>query len=219
MGAQAIKLFTGSPNGKGIAVMKIAVATAAVKTAHRFGVPVFVHPESEEGAKVAIAAGVDVLAHVTPDEHRDWPQSLINALIKKHIAVIPTMKMFQWSLLSNKADTTNNPLIITAIHQLRDYAKAGGVVLFGTDVGFMTDYSTEAEFELMSRAGLNFQAILQSLTTAPAKKFGFQAKTGKIVPGMDADIVLLSADPAVDSRNFASVAYTIAKGRVIYKRQ
>jgi imidazolonepropionase-like amidohydrolase len=33
---------------------------------------------------------------------------------------------------------------------------------------------------------------------------------------MDADIVVLDADPATDVRNFAKVAYTIRAGKIIY---
>jgi predicted amidohydrolase YtcJ len=33
--------------------------------------------------------------------------------------------------------------------------------------------------------------------------------------GMDADLVVLDADPAADVRNFAKVAYTIRGGKVI----
>lgn len=216
-GAQGIKLWTGSPNGHELVLMKVNVARAAVNTAHRYGVPVFAHPSTDAGVAVAIASGVDVLAHVAPDAHNDWSQLTIKSLVQKHIALIPTLKMFRWSLPKSGADTVNDPLITTALQQLRSYSKAGGVVLFGTDVGYMTDYSTQAEFELMSRAGLDFHDILRSLTTAPAKKFGLQATSGRIAPGMDADLVLLSADPAADSRNFARVAYTIAKGKIIYR--
>jgi imidazolonepropionase-like amidohydrolase len=215
-GAQGIKLFTGSPDGHGVVSMKVEVASAAVKAAHSHGVPVFAHPSTDAGVDVAIAAGVDVLAHVAPDAHRDWSPSAIELLLKKHIALIPTLRMFQWSLPKRSVDTINDPLIITALKQLRSYAKNGGVVLFGTDVGYMTDYSTQGEFELMSRAGLDFHDILRSLTTAPAKKFGLGNICGAVAPGKEADIVLLSADPAADSRNFSKVVYTIAKGRIIY---
>jgi imidazolonepropionase-like amidohydrolase len=217
-GAQGIKLFTGSPDGHQIVTMKVEVASAVVRTAHRYGLPVFAHPSTDAGVDIAIAAGVDVLAHVAPDAHRDWSPATIKLLLKKRIALIPTLKMFQWSLPKSGVDTINDPLIMTALKQLRSYAKNGGVVLFGTDVGYMTDYNTQDEFELMSRAGLDFRDILRSLTTAPAKKFGSEATCGTISPGMEADLVLLSADPAADSRNFAKVIYTISKGRIIYSR-
>lgn len=217
-GAQGIKIWSASPNGKEVVPMQIAVAKAAVSTAHRYGVPVFAHPTSDTGVAVAIASGVDVLSHVAPDNQQNWSPAMVSTLLKHHMALIPTLKLYQVELQKVGLDTTNNPLIITGMQQLSAYAKAGGVILFGTDVGYITDYSTLEEFDLMSRAGLSFVDILQSLTTAPAKKYGLEGSMGKIAPGMDGDMVLLTADPALDSRNLAKVAYTIAKGKIIYSR-
>ena len=65
--------------------------------------------------------------------------------------------------------------------QLRAFAAAGGQVLFGTDVGYMTDYDTADEYTYMQGAGMSAMAILASLTTAPAKRFGLSARTGRLV--------------------------------------
>lgn len=43
-------------------------------------------------------------------------------------------------------------------------------------------------------------------------------KTGKVLRGYDADLVVLGADPATDIRNFAKVEYTIRAGKIIYKK-
>jgi imidazolonepropionase-like amidohydrolase len=217
-GAQGIKIWSASPNGQQVVPMQIAVAKGAINVSHGYGFPVFAHPTSDTGLAVAIASGVDVLAHVAPDNSRPWDQSTTQVMLQHHIALIPTLKLYQWELLRVGLDTANNSLITLAMQQLGAYAKAGGVILFGTDVGYISDYTTESEFDLMSRAGLSFRDILQSLTTAPAKQYKLDTTTGRIAPGMDADIVLLSADPALDSRNFSKVAYTIAKGKIIYHR-
>ncbi|HLF23004.1 MAG TPA: amidohydrolase family protein, partial [Burkholderiales bacterium] len=106
----------------------------------------------------------------------------------------------------------------TGVLQLKAFAEAGGQVLFGTDVGYMTDYDPTEEYVLMARAGLSPGQILTSLTTAPADKFGEKNRRGRVAAGMHADLVVLSADPAEDVRNFAKVRYTIRGGRVIYPR-
>jgi len=36
---------------------------------------------------------------------------------------------------------------------------------------------------------------------------------------MDADLVVLDADPAVDVRNLARMAYTVRAGKVIYEEK
>ena len=82
--------------------------------------------------------------------------------------------------------------------QLRAFWRAGGTVLFGTDVGYVLDYGTAEEFGLMARAGLGFPDILASLTTNPARRFGLERTAGRIAPGMEADLVVLEGDPARD---------------------
>jgi len=69
----------------------------------------------------------------------------------------------------------------------------------------------------MGRAGLTAMQILDSLTTAPAARFGEAQSRGRVAPGMEADIVVLGADPTRDVRNFASIRYTIRHGQVIYR--
>jgi imidazolonepropionase-like amidohydrolase len=99
---------------------------------------------------------------------------------------------------------------------------AGGVlssrrkVLFGTDVGYIDQFDTSEEFKWMSRAGMSFQQILASLTTNPAQHFGYTTQSGRIAKGLDADLVVLSADPAQNTSAFSKVRYTIRSGEVIY---
>ena len=68
----------------------------------------------------------------------------------------------------------------------------------------------------MSRAGMSFQGLLASLTTNPAQRFGYATHSGRIAKGMDADLVVLSADPAQNTSAFSKVRYTIRGGDIIY---
>lgn len=215
-GADGIKLWSASPDGHDIVPMPLAVLKAASATAHQFHKPVFAHPTADTGLSIAIAGGVDILAHVSPDGYRNWTQEEVALIIQHKMAVIPTLKLYKWELERKNITAATNPLMTTALQQLGAFAKGGGEILFGTDVGYVADYSTTEEFMLMTQAGLNFDQILTSLTTAPAKRFGMASHSGRIAKGMDADIVLLKADPHTDSRHFADVAYTIRHGKIIY---
>ena len=57
--------------------------------------------------------------------------------------------------------------------------------------------------------------ILASLTTKPSAFFKETAK-GRVEKDMNADLVVLDADPANDVPNLAKVAYTIRGGKIIY---
>ena len=51
----------------------------------------------------------------------------------------------------------------------------------------------------------------------PAGRFGEGKRKGRIAPGMEADLVLLGTDPAVDVMGYSNVQATIRSGRVIYR--
>jgi imidazolonepropionase-like amidohydrolase len=68
----------------------------------------------------------------------------------------------------------------------------------------------------MSKAGMTFQQILASLTTNPARKFGYANGSGRIAKGLDADLVVLAADPAKDPSAFSKIRFTIRSGRITY---
>jgi imidazolonepropionase-like amidohydrolase len=63
---------------------------------------------------------------------------------------------------------------------------------------------------------MTYRQILASLTTNPARKFGYSDRKGRIAKGMQADLVVLGADPAQDVTAFSKVRYTIRSGKVIY---
>lgn len=217
-GADGVKIFAGSAVGGAIGVlpMPLDAAKAVVGQAHGLGKPAFAHPSNLEGLNVAIASGVDVLAHTTPDGGA-WPADMAARLKAHRVALIPTLTLWGVELKKGEAASAGiERFTRVAQVQLKTFADAGGQVLFGTDVGYTDVVDTTDEYRLMAGAGLPWGQILASLTTAPAQKFRFSRK-GRIAPGMDGDLTVLSADPARDVGAFAQVAYTIRAGQVIYR--
>jgi imidazolonepropionase-like amidohydrolase len=215
MGLDGMKLFTGAYMGdKPVPVvnMDVATAKAAVDVAHAQGKPVFAHPQNKTGADTAIAAGVDVLAHIVPTQPGYTPEQLA-AFKSQGTALIPTLSLFTTVVL-DPAMTAR--LVASGVSQLKAFSENGGVVLFGTDVGFTTVYDTSLEYALMHRT-LSERQVLASLTTNPALYFK-AAKKGKLEEGFDADLVVLDGDPMADIGNLAKVAYTIRAGQVISQK-
>ena len=211
-GADLLKLFTGSiVELHEIRPMPVANARAAVEVAHAAGQLAFAHPSDLRGVKVAIDSQVDVLAHA-PSAPEGVTPALLGSMVGRHMAMVPTLKMFATTV-------TTDPRFLEPIYaEVRSFHILGGDLFFGTDVGYMTDYSTEDEFAALERCGLDAKAILRMLTTAPATRFKVAGSTGRIAPGYDADLVVLAADPASSVRAFAQVLETVRAGRVIYRR-
>lgn len=215
-GADGIKIFSGSIERGGILLMPLDVAKAIVSEAHREGKPVFAHPSNGKGIEIAIQSGVDVLAHPSTDGNPFTPE-LIQRMKTAHMALIPTL-----TLLDVEGKKGNEPpgniekWINMAVQEVKAYSEAGGQILFGTDVGYVDQFDTTEEFTLMSRTGMDFRQILASLTTNPAGRFGSATHAGRIAKGMDADLVVLRADPSLDAAAFAKVKYTIRGGKVIH---
>ncbi len=217
-GADVTKLFLMTPQGGGrFAFMQPDFARAAADETHRRGLPVLAHPTDIEGIKLAIEAGVDVLVHTTIGEGKTaWDAALIEQMRAADMAVIPTLELFPYELERMALpERIVEAATGDAVEQVRAYSQAGGQVLFGTDVGYMTDYDPTAEYRLMARA-LTPMQILASLTTAPAARWKEAGQRGRVEPGMAADLVVLDGDPGSDPANFAKVRCTVRAGRLTY---
>ena len=217
-GANATKLFLMTPQGAGrYAFMSPDIALAAADETHRRGLPVLAHPTDIEGINLAIEAGVDVLVHATIGEGKTaWDATLIEQMLAADMAVVPTLKLFPYELERMELpERVVEAATGDAVEQVRAYSQAGGQILFGTDVGYMSDYDPTEEYRLMARA-LTPMQILASLTTAPAVRWKEAGRRGWVEAGMAADLVVLEADPATDPANFARVRCTIRTGRLTY---
>jgi len=212
MGSDITKLFTGSwiAHGK-VLPMPLDIAKAAVERTHLNGRLVFSHPSNLAGTQVAIQSGVDVLAHA-PDSTEGIDRNLFATMVHQNMAMIPTLKMFATTV-------TKSPAYLDPIYaEVRQFHELGGQLIFGTDVGYMRDYTTQDEFEALGKCGLSPMDILAMLTTNPAGRFGVSNAKGTVTAGKLADLTVLDADPGTDPMAFSKVRMTIRSGRVIYQR-
>jgi imidazolonepropionase-like amidohydrolase len=204
-GADLTKVFVVSWVARGKTLpMPLEVVKAAAEETHSRGKLLFAHPSMTEGILLALEGGVDVLAHSIEDPE-NLDDVLIRRLVEARVSLVPTLELF-----SPFGD------IDAILAALGRFSRAGGQVLFGTDVGYRPDYDPTEEYELMKRAGLSFDEILASLTTAPAERFGESHRKGSIEPGKQADLVVLEGDPGKDIGSLARVRYTVREGRIIW---
>ena len=217
-GVDAIKIFAASYMGRGKTptVMAADVIAAVVDEAHRRKLLVFAHPTSLPGLSAAVDGGVDIVLHTSPDGG-PWPEGTAQHLVERKVSLVPTLKLWDWELARAKVPAADAQAFQrTAVEQLRSFSQAGGAVLFGTDVGYMSDPDTADELRHMVEAGMDFPALLASLTTAPAARFG-ATRTGRLEPGLDADLVIVDGNPVADPIALSRVRLTMRRGAVLWR--
>lgn len=189
LGAAAIKLpVTAAPQ-----LADDALAAAAAR-AHVLGLPVVSHALSDDQARRAALAGVDMLAH-TPTE----PLSKATIAAWSGRAVISTLRAFGGSE--------------TTISNLKALRAAGATVLYGTDFGnTMTPGIDGSELALLLQAGMTPQEILTAGTSAPAAAWGLDGALGAIAVGLDASFLVLATDPLVDPMVLVSAEAVYLRG-------
>ena len=207
-GADGIKLFVSGPNG---AAMSPDAIEGAVNEAHRYGKPVFAHPNTAADVVAALRAGVDVIAHTTP--RSPWNDSVVDALAGSSAAITPTLAIWKFFMRHDRASVQDQTRA-TAADQLRAWRSTGRHVLFGTDLGAVDPDPTD-EYVLMHEAGMSFRDILESLTTSPAARFDESERAGRIAKGMRADVIVMPHDPAVDVRALADVQSVYRNGALV----
>jgi len=218
LGARGVKLFVGTwLGGSKTGLMDVAVVKGASAEAHRRGLVVFAHPGTEGGISAAIDGGVDVLAHTAP-ESGPWSAELVHRIRARRMALAPTLSL--WRVEMDRGGVrkeTADRFIATGAEQLRAFVAGGGEVLFGTDVGYIPEKDADEEVGRMAGAGMDWRAILVSLTTAPARRLKDAAR-GALSVGAPADLVLVEGDPRADVQALTHVRATWVAGKSVFSR-
>lgn len=119
-GASVIKVTLNADAGP---VLDERTLAAIVRRANEHALPVVAHVEGEGMTRRALAAGVAVLAH-TPFRER-LPDDLIRAAVRAGTAWISTLDIHRDDAEARRLARAN----------LAAFARAGGRVLYGTDLG------------------------------------------------------------------------------------
>ena len=98
----------------------------------------------------------------------------------------------------------------------RALVEAGALIMAGSDSPqfFMAPgFSLHNEIEALQRAGLTPFQALEAATSNPARYIGDSAEFGRVAEGMEADLLLLDADPLADVANTRRIHGVVLDGR------
>src|SRR6516165_3063623 len=175
-GTDGIKVYAATWFPPFVTLPQTAIEAAA-KEAHSRGKLVFAHPTNREGLLAAVRGGADIVVHTT-HQSGPWDETVMAAMKERRVALIPTLKLWKYELRHDRA-SARDKFVEAGVVQLRTWHTFGGVILFGTDVGYMNDYDPSDEYALMARAGMDFRQILAALTATPAERFGESKQRGR----------------------------------------
>ena len=224
-GSDYIKIIRedGSELGIHIPTLDEAEVAALIKAAHARGKLAVIHIQKLEDARLAIADGVDGLAHIAMDKPAD--ADFIRLAQQHHVFVVATLSVYAGAACSGEAaKLAADPAIAPSLSKdqkgmlggkwvhcypqalsiasesVRRLHAAGVPILAGTDAGNPATahgVSLHGEMALLAAAGLTPAEALASATSLPAKYFHLDDR-GRIAPGLRADLVLVNGDPTQD---------------------
>jgi imidazolonepropionase-like amidohydrolase len=217
-GADWIKLYgdyRAGPNGQTTPTFTQAELNAAVETAHSIGRSVAVHTTTPEGMKRAILAGVDTI------EHGDSGTPEVFKMMAEHgVALCPTLAAgYSTSMYSGwQPGSGQEPQGIQRKRQTFKMALDAGVTIAsGSDVGVFAHGTNALELELMVNYGMPAIDALKSATSVDAKVLHMDNQVGKVVQGLQADLVAVDGDPTKDMSVLRKVKFVMKAGTVVRK--
>ena len=119
---------------------------------------------------------------------------------------------------SAEDEATALAYLANASDNLRRAAAAGVPIALGTDVNnpfVYPGYSAHEELSWMLRAGLTPAQALRAATLGSAAMLRSSDRIGRIAPGYEADLLLLSRNPLARIENSRSIVGVIADGVVV----
>ena len=187
------------------------------------------------------AQGQAALAAVDP--HGEAVTSLIQELVRRHVALTSTLTVFETftpgrpvppgldvldpilrdqfnntkaRIDANAASSIYTQLFPKARRLEVDFLRAGGLLIAGTDPtgygGVIPGYSNQRELELLVESGLTPLEAIKVGTLNGATYLGIAARTGSIVAGKQADLVVIDGDPSANIADVANVTLVFKQG-------
>ncbi|MFN8591949.1 MAG: amidohydrolase family protein [Thermomicrobiales bacterium] len=179
---------------------------AIVETAHDLGRKVAMHCIATASIDRAVAAGADMIEHASfyaPDLVPRFDEAVAARLAQSGIPVTPTLQVARDLIdLQSPADD------LVAWGERRDAGlefaaglrEMGVTLLAGSDAGWRaTAFSTFwKELDELTKVGMSPVQAVAAATGAPARVLGIDGRIGTLAPGLQADLVVVDGNVAVD---------------------
>jgi imidazolonepropionase-like amidohydrolase len=216
-GADLIKVYADyrwGPDGESEPTFTIEELKKVVEVAASSGRAVAVHTGTTEGMRRAIEAGVATI------EHGDGGTPELFALMKsKGIALCPTLAAGDAIAQYNgwrKGVDPEPERIRQKRESFREALASGVKICMGGDVGVYPHGDNAREMEMMVDYGMAPLDVLKSATSVNADVFGIAGKSGRVRPGLTADLLVVDGDPSADIAGIRKVRWVMKDGLIYH---
>jgi imidazolonepropionase-like amidohydrolase len=194
---------------------------AVVEEAATRNVPVMVHAHGDEGARAAVMAGARSIEHGTylSDE-------TLRLMRERGTFLVPTFSTL-YDLLEPDGDYDDPVLRVRAMHMIprmertiRTAHSLGVRLVTGADHGYGPPSLTRVSHEVwrFTLVGLTPLEALQAATLNAAALFGLADRTGRVAPGLEADLLVIEANPLENVVTLQDPLLVISNGRIALDR-
>lgn len=223
-GADVIKLLaTGGVMTPGVdpssAQLTVEELRAGVEEAHKARRKAAAHAQAEDGIAFCLEAGIDTIEHgiflteALAARMAAQGTALVATLIAPHAIVeggtaagIPEFAVKKSAIMRDRH-----------LESFRLAMRAGVRIAVGTDAGTPLNPhgSIVPELMLMASAGMAPLEVIRAATSAAAAVTGLESETGRVAPGLAADLLAVEGNPADSLKALDAVRLVIADGRIV----
>ncbi|WP_336026504.1 amidohydrolase family protein [Geodermatophilus sp. FMUSA9-8] len=198
-----------------------AEVRAVVEEAHRLGLPVTAHAHALPAVRQVLAAGVDGIEHCTCLTATGWgaPPGLAGQLARAGVVVGPTLGLAEGAVPPPRVQALIDRLGLTEQARAAEAARlhaAGVRLVSGVDSGIAPGKPhgiVARAVAALAAAGVPAADALATATAGAARACGLEHRTGRLAPGLDADLLLVDGDPVRDVAALARVRLVVSRGR------
>jgi imidazolonepropionase-like amidohydrolase len=227
-GADVIKLFaTGGVMTPGVdpnsAQLTLDEVRAAIEEARKAGRRTAAHAQGADGITNCLEGGITTIEHGV-----FLTEAHCRRMALDGVALVPTLiapeAIGSGGVAAGIPEFAVRKSLAVRDRHVESFQMAmrlGVPIAAGTDAGTPLNAhgSMVPELELMVKAGMAPLAAIHAATAAAARVLGLEHETGRIAPGLAADLLAVAGDPGERIQALDEVRLVMAQGRMVVNRK
>ena len=226
-GADVIKIFaTGGVMTPGVdpnsAQLTLDEVRAAIEEARKAGRRTAAHAQGADGIANCLEAGITTIEHGI-----FLSEALCRRMVQDGIALVPTLlapeAIERGGIAAGIPEfAVKKSVALTARHResFQLAMRLGVPIAAGNDAGTPLNPhgSIVPELALMVQAGMAPLDAIRAATSTAARVCGLELETGRVAPGLAADLLVVGGDPTEKIGALDDVRLVVARGAVVVNR-